>query len=128
VIVAGFAGILAIANEKTDHLWIVLTEETMDSLAVLVMLTDVRNIESPSLVLDAALALTDAFTLTKPSTIDFARSRKLEWSVLRYLISGSNFIAKGTVNPHNLGAVRQALLNSPHTPVDVLEFCRSCKW
>ena len=75
---AGFAGLLAIANEKTDHLWIVLTGESTNSLAVLVMLTDVNNIENPTLVLDPAKPLTDQFTLTKRSTIDFARSHTTE--------------------------------------------------
>ena len=43
MIEAGSSGILAIANEKTDHLWVVLTDEVTDPLAVMVMLTDVRN-------------------------------------------------------------------------------------
>ena len=121
---AGTAGLLAIANEKTDHLWIVLTDEAQDSLAVIVMLTDARNLEEPSILLEAGKPLIPQLSLTKRSTIDCARARKLDWSTLNYIVSGPNFAKKGVVSASDLTAIRDALLISRDTPVDVLEYCR----
>jgi hypothetical protein len=128
VIAAGHSGLLAIANEKTDHLWIVLTDQAADPLAVLVMLTDIRNMDVPDLALDAGEHLTPHFILTKRSTIDFARARKLDWRVLQKLFTKPHFISKGVVPDDILATIRSSLLTSPNTPVDVLEYCRGRSW
>ena len=70
MIEAGFSGLLNIAFEKTDHLWIVVTVEQDDPLAVMVMLTDVRNVENADPVFKAGVKLTQRFTLSKASTGD----------------------------------------------------------
>jgi hypothetical protein len=124
VINAGFTGFLAIASEKTDHLWILLTDEAEDPLAVLVMLTDARNLNDPSLTFEVSKRLTSQFTVSKRSAIDFARSRKLDWDTFGNIVNGPNFVQRGTVNLADLQEIRHALTNSAHTPVDVLEFCR----
>lgn len=125
---AGFCGLLAIAAENTDHLWIILADEASDPLAVLVMLTDARNIENPDLILEAGKRLTPQFRLSKPSTIDLARAVKVDWSRLRLIVGGTNFYDKGFVGEADLRAIRLALLRSANTPVDVLEYCRGRGW
>jgi len=126
VIAAGQAFWLDIPDEPTDHLWIVVTEP--DPQLVIVMVTDMRNVASPDIVIPNDTVLTKRFTLKKSSTVTFARSRQLESTLLAQLISGGRAMDAGICDPKWLVDIRQALLTSPDTPAGIKQHCASLTW
>lgn len=126
---AGLTFFLDIETEKTDHLWMVLTQRVEHGHTVLVMLTDVRNVELREIEFPAGYRLAERFTTSKSCCIDFARARLAPTTQVEWILRGQKVrLGTGFLLPDVLQSIRGALLRSRAAPPAVVEYCRGLGW
>lgn len=117
-----------IANEGTDHYWVVLTGPKDGDEVVFVMLTDARNVLNPNPVLPQGTQISQLLRLRKETTVNYARSRRAPRSQVASLIHNGSLETLGQCTQELLELLRSALFDSPDTPDDVYDLCLGLDW
>lgn len=126
--VAGQAFIPDVPGHKQDHLYVLLTDPDPGGFAIVVNLTDARNIEDSTTVVPTGTSITSSFTTTKESAVNYAEARLVSFDSLWTVFAGSSVSHVGAVSMPTVVSMRKGLMESSFSNPKVKTFARSLGW
>ncbi len=125
---AGACFIIPRVTGEIDHLIIVITDWDPHCECVLVNMTDFENHLDPAIDIPPNTQLTQSFTTTKRSTINYQQARRVSAQAMATLVVKQSVDGCGICATDWLAQIRAQLFASPGTPIPVLEYCEPFDW